>query len=72
MPDRSRGLAADFARRETAHSVQMVNVRFPERVGYGFEMVDAADVSVPLREAVINRKFTPNLINRIFRNFSPI
>jgi hypothetical protein len=50
----------------------MVNVRFPERVGYGFEMVDVASVSVPLREAVINRKFTPNLINRIFRNFSPI
>jgi hypothetical protein len=50
----------------------MVNVRFPERVGYGFEMVDAADVSVPLREAVINRKFTPNLINRIFCKFSPV
>ena len=52
--------------------MQMVNVWFPERVGYGFEMVDAADVSVPLREAVINRKFTPNQINRIFREFSPI
>ena len=36
------------------------------------EMVDAADVSVPLREAVINRKFTPNLINRIFCKFSPV
>jgi hypothetical protein len=59
-----------FARRETVHSVQMVNVRFPERVGYGFEMVDAADVSVPLREAAINRKFTPNQISRIFRRFS--
>jgi len=61
-----------FARREKVHSVQMVNVRFPERVGYGFEMVDAADVSVPLREAVINRKFTPNRMNRIFCKFSPL
>jgi hypothetical protein len=50
----------------------MVNVRFPERVGYGFEMVDVAGASVPLREAVINRKFTPNPMNRIFRKFSPI
>jgi hypothetical protein len=52
--------------------MQMVNVRFPERAGYGFEMVDVAGVSVPLREAVINRKFTSNLMNRIFRKFSPI
>jgi hypothetical protein len=32
--------------------MQMVNVRFPERAGYGFEMVDVPGVSVPLREAV--------------------
>jgi hypothetical protein len=50
----------------------MVNVRFPERVGYGFEMVDATGVSVPLREAVINPKFTSNPMKRIFRKFSPI
>jgi len=52
--------------------MQMVNVWFPEPAEYGFEMVDVADLSVPLRQAVINRKFTPNQINRIFREFSPI
>jgi hypothetical protein len=50
----------------------MVNVRFPEPAGYGFEMVDIAGVSVPLRAAVINPKFTSNPMNRIFDKFSPI
>jgi hypothetical protein len=50
--------------------MQMVNVGFPEPAGYGFEMVDAASRSGPLRKPAINRKFTPNRINGIFREFS--
>jgi len=30
--------------------MQMVNVGFPDRTGYGFEMVDAADAAALLRE----------------------
>jgi hypothetical protein len=30
--------------------MRMVNGGFPERRGYGFEMVDVANASVPLRE----------------------
>jgi hypothetical protein len=52
--------------------MQMVNAGFPERTGYGFEMVDAPGASVLSRKAGINRKFTPNQINRIFREFSAI
>jgi hypothetical protein len=60
-----------FAHRETDHSTQMVNVGFPELSGYGFEMVDAPDAAF-LRKIAINRKFTPNPTNRIFRKFSAI
>jgi hypothetical protein len=52
--------------------MQMVNDGFPERTGYGFEMVDARGASALLRRAGINRKFTPNPIARIFRKFSAI
>jgi len=50
------------------HSTRMVNVGFPARLGYGFEMVDTRDT----RKSPINRKFTPNPFNRIFREFSAI
>jgi hypothetical protein len=49
----------------------MVNGRFPEPGGYGFEMVDAPGARC-FRKAGINRKFTPNPIARIFREFSLI
>jgi hypothetical protein len=49
----------------------MVNDRFPEPGGYGFEMVDAPGACF-FRKAGINRKFTPNQIARIFREFSLI
>jgi hypothetical protein len=52
--------------------MQMVNARFPEPAGYGFEMVDAPDIAFFSRQAAINRKFTPNQINRVFREFSAI
>jgi hypothetical protein len=52
--------------------MQMVNDGFPERDGYGFEMVDVRGASVLLRKTGINRKFTPNPITRIFRKFSAI
>jgi hypothetical protein len=45
---------------------------FQGQLRYGFEMVDARKASVRLREAAINQKFTPNRINRIFREFSAI
>jgi hypothetical protein len=48
----------------------MVNTRFPHRIGYGFEMVDAASAWIRPRKAGINRKFTPIQINRVFRQFS--
>jgi hypothetical protein len=47
----------------------MVNTRFRQRIGYGFEMVDAAHAPIRLRKAGINRKFTPIQINRIFCKF---
>jgi hypothetical protein len=50
--------------------MQMVNVGFPERAGYGFEMVDAPGPPAILPKTAINRKFTPNPITRIFRVFS--
>jgi len=50
----------------------MVNVGFPERTGYGFEMVDGHGAPVFLRKTAINRKFTPNPMIRVFRKFSPI
>jgi len=52
--------------------MQMVNDGFPASTLYGFEMVDAGGPSDILRKAGINRKFTPNPINRIFREFSAI
>jgi hypothetical protein len=50
----------------------MVNERFPERIRYGFEMVDAPVAAISLVKSAINRKFTPNRIIRIFRKFSPV
>jgi hypothetical protein len=50
--------------------MQMVNVGFPERTGYGFEMVDTPRPPAILPKTVINQKFTPNPITRIFRGFS--
>jgi hypothetical protein len=47
--------------------MQMVNDRFPERKRYGFEMVDMRRTSIFTAESGINRKFTPNQINRDFR-----
>jgi hypothetical protein len=48
----------------------MVNAGFPARIGYGFEMVDAARAARSSAKTGINRKFTPNQIIRIFREFS--
>ena len=39
-----------FADVAAAHSMQMVNVRFPKPAGYGFEMVDAPAASGLLRQ----------------------
>jgi hypothetical protein len=50
----------------------MVNVGFPDRSRYGFEMVDAAGTADFSAQSAINRKFTPNQIIRVFRKFSPI
>jgi hypothetical protein len=50
----------------------MVNVGFPDRGRYGFEMVDASVAEISLAKSAINRKFTPNQIIRSFRKFSPI
>jgi hypothetical protein len=52
--------------------MRMVNAEFPQRTGYGFEMVDAPAASVFFRKGAINRKFTPNPINRIVGKFSTI
>jgi hypothetical protein len=49
----------------------MVNAGFPARNRYGFEMV-AAQSCRYLHEIAINRKFTPNRMIRIFREFSAI
>jgi hypothetical protein len=54
-----------------AHSIRMVNDGFPRGRAYGFEMVDAPGASLRPTKGRINRKFTPNQINRIFRGFSP-
>jgi hypothetical protein len=48
----------------------MVNDGFPHRRAYGFEMVDAPGASRQSAKARINRKFTPNQISRILRQFS--
>jgi hypothetical protein len=50
----------------------MVNAGFPDPIRYGFEMVDVPKPSMFYANQVINRKFTPNQINRIFREFSAI
>jgi hypothetical protein len=52
--------------------MQMVNAGFPEPAGYGFEMVDTAGFAFFSHNAAVNRKFTPNQINRFFREFSAI
>jgi len=52
--------------------MRMVNPGFPERAGYGFEMVDTASATVRLRNTGINRKFTPNQISRSFGKISAI
>jgi hypothetical protein len=43
----------------------MVNVGFPKPAIHGFEMVDAA-IPPHRREAVINRKFTPDPVHAGF------
>jgi hypothetical protein len=48
----------------------MVNGGFPERAWYGFQRVDAAGAAGFPPQSVINRKFTPNQMSRIFREFS--
>jgi len=50
----------------------MVNAGFPERAGYGFETVHRRRRRISLRKIAINRKFTPNRINRTFGKFSAI
>jgi len=45
----------------------MVNVWFPARSIYGFEMVDASPATLP---GVVNQKFTSNRIDQILREFS--
>jgi hypothetical protein len=52
--------------------MQMVNTGFPAKIGYGFEMVDGPGAAASSPKAGINRKFTPNHIIRIFREFSAI
>jgi hypothetical protein len=52
--------------------MQMVNAEFPDRARYGFEMVDAPALRFFCGVVAINRKFTPNPIDRIFLKFSAI
>ncbi|MDP3076181.1 hypothetical protein, partial [Bradyrhizobium sp.] len=59
--------ARGFAEGAAAHSMQMVNGEFPEPASYGFERVDATGGCGLPPESVINRKFTPNRMSRIFR-----
>ena len=59
--------ARGFAELAAAHSMQMVNGGFPEPASYGFEKVDATVSGSLSPESVINRKFTPNRMSRIFR-----
>jgi hypothetical protein len=47
----------------------MVNTGFPPLRRYGFEMVDAAGAVDSSPQFGINRKFTPNRMIRIPRNF---
>jgi hypothetical protein len=54
------------------HSMQMVNAGFPQRVQYGFEMVDVSGRIRSITGSRHNQKFTPNQINRIIRRFSAI
>jgi hypothetical protein len=49
----------------------MVNTGFPAPARYGFEMVEAPGDRFT-RQGRINRKFTPNQMIRIFREFSAI
>jgi hypothetical protein len=49
----------------------MVNDRFPARLIYGFEMVDAPPTAGFAASSIINRKFTPNRIFVVFCKFSP-
>jgi hypothetical protein len=49
--------------------MQMVNVGFPARAGYGFERVDAPGAAA-YADGAINRKFTPNQISQLFHKFS--
>jgi hypothetical protein len=49
----------------------MVNGGFPPPSIYGFEMVDTPGLARGWPFTAINRKFTPNRINRIFSDFSP-
>jgi hypothetical protein len=48
----------------------MVNGRFPNATIYGFEMVTAERTADRGIADAINRKFTPNQIRRIYRDFS--
>jgi hypothetical protein len=50
----------------------MVNTGFPAPSRYGFEMVDVPEAPLHTAKADINRKFTPNQMIRIFRDFSAI
>jgi hypothetical protein len=59
-----------FAHHPFAHSTRMVNVWFPRQSRHGFEMVHASGTLAHFYP--INRKFTPNQINRIFSGFSVI
>jgi hypothetical protein len=61
-----------FVHHLTGHSMQMVNAGFPEQFKYGFKMVDMSGAFVLLQKVAVNRKFTPNPINGIFRQFSAI
>jgi hypothetical protein len=51
--------------------MQMVNTGFPAPPRYGFEMVDMAGAALQPSSG-INRKFTPNQMIQIFREFSAI
>jgi hypothetical protein len=52
--------------------MQMVNTGFPAPTRYGFEMVDVRGAALSTVKPGINRKFTPNQMIRIFREFSAI
>jgi len=52
------------------HLTQMVNVGFPEKTRYGFEMVDAADALPHFwRRRDINRDFMADQTSRNFGEF---